>query len=219
MLTVGGQPVLERNVELLQSAGVRDIFINLHHCPESIQSHFGDGSRFGVSIRYRFEPQLLGTAGAVRNFACDLLPQPYFVIYGDNYSGFDLNELWEGHRRHRAAIGSRSLVTVGLYERPDVLQSGIADLDSRGRIIRFLEKPRPDEVFSHLVNAGCYVLEPAVHEWIPAQGPSDFGRDIFPRLASEQRLFGVKLAGWLRPIDTEPLWQHAQNWTTQEENT
>src|SRR5262245_41304358 len=74
MLEVNGQPVLEKNVELLRAAGARDVLINLHHLPDLIRRHFGDGRRLGVSIRYRHEPELLGTAGAVKNFQPDLRP-------------------------------------------------------------------------------------------------------------------------------------------------
>ncbi len=66
MIPIAGKPILQHNVELLARHGIREIAINLHHCPEVVRSHFGDGSRFGVSITYSYEPELLGTAGAVK---------------------------------------------------------------------------------------------------------------------------------------------------------
>ena len=66
MVPVDGRPLLEYNIELLREHGVRDIAVNLHAHADAITEHFGDGSRFGVSLTYSFEPQLLGTAGAVK---------------------------------------------------------------------------------------------------------------------------------------------------------
>jgi NDP-sugar pyrophosphorylase family protein len=76
-----------------------------------------------------------------------------------------------------------------------VTQSGIVDLDESDRIVRFLEKPRPDQVFSHWVSAGIFILEPAVLDFIPPGGAPDFGRDIFPALLADgQSLYGYRLA-------------------------
>jgi NDP-sugar pyrophosphorylase family protein len=82
-----------------------------------------------------------------------------------------------------------------LYYRDDPSQSGIVGLDENDRITRFLEKPRPDQVFSHWVSAGIFILEPQVLEAIPADGAPDFGRDVFPALlAAGQSLYGYRMS-------------------------
>jgi NDP-sugar pyrophosphorylase family protein len=189
MVEVGGKPVLERNIEWLRRYGVRELVINLHHAADSVTGYFGDGSRFGVRISYSLEPQLLGTAGAVRKVA-EQFTGPFFVWYGDNLSTCRLDQLWEFH------VASGGLVTIALHEREDPTASGIAGLDERGRITRFLEKPRPHEVFSHWVNAGILVLEPEVIGAIPAGVAADFSRDVFPAmLEQDAAVFGYRMRG------------------------
>jgi NDP-sugar pyrophosphorylase family protein len=203
MVEVGGKPVLERNIEWLRRYGVRDLLINLHHAADSVTGYFGDGSRFGVRISYSLEPQLLGTAGAVRRVA-EQFTGPFFVWYGDNLSTCRLDRLWDFH------AASRGLVTIALHEREDPTSSGIAGLDEHDRITRFMEKPRPHEVFSHWVNAGIFVAEPEVIGAIPAGGPADFGRDVFPRLLERSgSVFGYRMTAderlwWIdTPADLE----------------
>jgi NDP-sugar pyrophosphorylase family protein len=154
MVPVAGRPVLEHNIEWLKKFGVTDVVINLHYLPEAVTNHFGDGSRFGVRITYSLERELLGTAGAVKN-AGRFFDGPFFVWYGDNLSTCRLDRLWESH----GAGGG--LATIALHYREDPTQSGIVGLDGNGRVVRFLEKPRADQIFSHWVSAGTSCLSRA----------------------------------------------------------
>lgn len=175
MIEVGGRPVLEHNVRLLAAHQIRDVAINLHHRPDAIVAHFGDGGSLGVRITYAVEPDLLGTAGAVKNLAA-FVTDTTIVIYGDNLTTCDLTSLVEHHRSRGAAM------TMALFPRQDVAQSGVAEVDDRDRIVRFIEKPVPGTTASTWVNAGILAIEPALLDVIPAAGPSDFGRDIVPAL-------------------------------------
>jgi NDP-sugar pyrophosphorylase family protein len=188
MVPIAGKPLLEHTVEWLHRHGVVELVINLCHLPEAIVKHFGDGRQWGVHITYSLEPEPLGTAGGVRN-AARFFDGPFFVWYGDNLSACDLRRLYSFHR----ARGG--VATIALYYRKDPTASGIVGLDRDGRITRFLEKPGPDQVFSHWVNAGIFVLERQVLDAIPSEGTPDFGRDVFPALlAAGQRLYGYCLS-------------------------
>ena len=90
MIPINGKPILEYNIELCKKNGIDEIFINLHHLPHKIKKYFGDGSRFGVRIKYKYEAEILGTAGGVKNFQEDLGTDPFFVLYGDNLIDMDL---------------------------------------------------------------------------------------------------------------------------------
>jgi NDP-sugar pyrophosphorylase family protein len=195
MVVIAGKPILEHNIGWLRKFGLTDLIINLHYLPETVRDHFGDGRRFGVKIDYSFEPELLGTAGAVRKVA-DSIAGPFFVWYGDNLSSCRLDQLWQLHVKRGGAA------TIGLHHREDPTQSGIVDLNENDRITRFLEKPQADQVFSHWVSAGILVLEKSVINRIPVAGASDFGRDIFPGLLRE----GVRLYGYRMSQDEELLW-------------
>ncbi len=194
MVRVGGRPLLEYTITWLRRYGVQEVVINLHHLPAAVTGYFGDGSRWDLRITYTHEPEPLGTAGGVKN-AADLFDGPFFVWYGDNLSTCRLDRLWEFHREQGG------LATIALYEREDPSQSGILDLDEHHRITRFLEKPKREEVFSHWVSAGIFVLDPGVLDAIPSGRPADFGRDVFPTLLAQGRpLYGYRMA------EDERLW-------------
>ena len=188
MVPIDGVPVLERNIKWLHHFGVDDLMINLHAMPDVVREHFGDGSDWGVNITYSFEESLLGTAGAVKNVEW-FFDGPFFLWYGDNLSTCDLRQLFFFHRK-KGGIG-----TMALFYREDVTASGIVGLDDNQQITRFLEKPRPDQIFSHWVNAGIYVLEKSILDSIPESGVPDFSHDVFPEmLAAGNPIFGYKLS-------------------------
>jgi mannose-1-phosphate guanylyltransferase/phosphomannomutase len=187
MVPVAGKPVLEHNLEWLRHFGIRDLVINLHYLPEYIKAYFGDGADWGVNITYSYEPQLLGTAGAVRKVDY-LFDETFFVWYGDNLSFCNLSRLFSFHR------ANQSVATIALYYREDPTSSGIVGFDNSGRINTFLEKPSAEQVFSHWVNASIYVLEPQVVEQIVPEKAVSFERDVFPSLlAAGEPVFGYTL--------------------------
>ncbi|MBI4454602.1 MAG: nucleotidyltransferase family protein [Acidobacteria bacterium] len=196
MLSVAGRPVLEHNLCLLARHGIREIIVNLHHCPQAVTDYFGTGERWNVSITYSYELDLLGTAGAVKKVG-HFFDEPFLVLYGDNVTTCNVSRMITHHR------GKGGFGTVALFKREDVIASGIASFDEEGRITRFLEKPQPEEVFSQWVNAGLMIWEPEVLDWIPADVPYDFGRDVVPKLLSAgRRLYSYPMSEGLWWIDT-----------------
>jgi mannose-1-phosphate guanylyltransferase len=160
-----------------------------------VMNHFGDGRGLGIRLTYSVEPELLGTAGAVKKVE-QFFDGPFFVWYGDNLSTCHLDRLWQFHQSKR-----RGVATIALHHREDPTQSGIVGIDENDRVIRFLEKPRSDQVFSHWVNAGILVLERSVIDAIPSEYAADFGRDVFPVLLEN----GAALYGH-RMSEDEGLW-------------
>src|SRR3989442_762056 len=198
MLPVGGRPVIDRVLETVAQSGVREVLMNLHHRAELVTDFCGDGGRWGLRITYALEPRLLGTAGAVKNFAAQLGGEsPFFVVYGDNYLECDLLGLLKFHE------SQGGIATIALFEKDDVSGSGIVQIDEKGRILRFLEKPAPCQAFSKLVSGGVYVFSPDVLSLIPKTVPCDFGYDVFPALlAGGRTLYGQVMDGAVWPIDT-----------------
>jgi NDP-sugar pyrophosphorylase family protein len=196
MIEVHGHPILEYNVRALAAVGIHRIFINTHYRGEVIKAFFGDGEQFGVRITYLDEPVLLGTAGALGPIR-SALDETIVLLYGDNLTDGDLGEIVGEHRR------SGAVATLAVFEREDVLASGIVGIDASGRVTRFLEKPAPEQVFSHWVNAGILVAEPAIATFIPASGASDFGREVLPAmLAAGEHLQGYRMHDHLWWIDS-----------------
>jgi len=204
MLPLGGRPMLEYLVDLLRDHGVHEIAINLHYKPEAIVDHFGDGSRFGVSITYSREAHLLGSAGAAKQLDW-FFTEPFMVLYGDVLSDIDLTALADQHLRFGG------LATLALYEVEDPTRCGVVKLDRRQRITRFVEKPAADAVPSNLANAGIYVLEPAILDHVARGEVADFGRDVFPAvLAHGQTLYGSHLPGYILDIGSPQRYRQAE---------
>lgn len=184
MLPVGGRPLLEHIIIHLRHCGLTDLAINLHHLPAAVMDYFGDGRPWQVKLRYSVEEELLGSAGGVKRLQ-SFFDDTFVVYYGDVLTWADLRQMVAFHRQ--AGV----VATMGLYPVPDPWNRGIVALDDSQKITRFVEKPPPDQAFSNLANAGIYVLEPEVLDWIPADQMWDFGHNLFPDLLGD----GVPVAG------------------------
>lgn len=196
MARVAGVPLLERALRRVAALGVREVFINLHHRPEVIRGYFGDGRKWGVGVRYSYEPRLLGTAGAVKKLAREF-DGTFIVYYADNFCSFDLAAMAARHAERKA------LATILVSESYDRLAGGVVECAGDGRVVRFLEKPPIGEDAPRLENGGVYLCEPRLVDFIPAGGPSDFGRDVFPAvLKSGEPVYCHRAEGFVRGIDT-----------------
>ncbi len=205
MMEIGGIPVLEHGVLLFKKHGIEDICINLHHCPEVIQDYFQDGQRWGVNIRYHYEKELLGTAAAVKAFA-EWMDQgeEIMVLYGDNLTDCDLTAMRCFHKE------KKGMLTMAFIEEKDVLKSGIIAFDHDYRVVRMVEKPKPDEVFSHSVNAGILLLEHTVLDLIPRDEFYDFGYHLLPRMIGEgMGVYAYPMNGYLISLDTPEYYHRA----------
>jgi len=219
MILFGGKPILQYNIEMCKKFGITEIFINVHHHSEQIKEYFGNGEKWGVNIQYSYEEELLGTSGAVRKIADTFWSQnlpvspspnhtvaqspnsPFFVVYGDQLSEFDLNLLIEKYNE-QDCMGA-----IAFHYREDVEHSGVAEFDDKNKIIRFVEKPKPGETDSHWVNAGIYLLNQEIINYIP-HGFSDFGRQIFPELLQKNiSLYGVCERKEVKVFDTPEMYK------------
>lgn len=212
MLPVQGRPLLEWIVYWLRSHGITEIAMNLHHCPEVITEHFGDGRAFDVTLTYSYEPTLLGTAGAAKRLA-RFLDEPFVVAYGDVFTNLNLTRLVTAHQQHRRSNSRDTLATLALYQVPNPTECGLVEQDSSGRITRFVEKPPPDQVFTDLANAGVMVCESEILRFIPEGTSFDFGREVFPTaLAAGKALWGQAIGktDYLIDIGTPKNYNRAQ---------
>jgi mannose-1-phosphate guanylyltransferase/phosphomannomutase len=206
MLPVAGEPVLGHLLALLVHHGVQRVGINLHHKPEVVTSYVGGGERWGIQVTYSYEPELLGTAGAVRRLA-HILDSTFYVLYGDVLTDMDLGRLAAFHQSHQAAL------TLALYRVSNPWECGLVDCDAEGRVRRFVEKPPRHQVFTDLANAGIYVMEPHVIPLIPPGTFYDFGHDLFPQLlARGEPVFALPVTDheYVRDIGSLDAYTEAQ---------
>lgn len=202
MLPVAGRPLLEWTLRWLRRYGVREAALNLHHLPDVVRAGLGDGSRFDMRLTYAYEPELLGTAGAVHSFP-GFFDEPFLVIYGDLLMDLDLDDLASFHRERGAAM------TLALKRTATPSSQGMIEVDERGRVLRFVEKPSAWDG-GDTANAGVYVCEPEVAGRVPP-GFSDFGHDIIPALLrDEAAVYGRPLRGYLLDIGTPEAYAQAQ---------
>ena len=212
MLPIGNRPLLEHNILLLRDHGIREIVVNLHHLPDKITDFFGDGSKWDVSLHYSYEETLLGSAGALKKVE-SFFDDTFVVLYGDLFTHINIESLLYKHQ----TLGAD--VTVAVNEISNPCEKGIVSLDEQGWITRFVEKPKPEQVFSNLANAGVYALEPEVLNWIPPQTVCDFGHHIFPwLLKNKKRVAGYPTNEFLIDIGTLASYEQAQQWAIPKQN-
>jgi histidinol-phosphate phosphatase family protein len=179
MVPVAGKPLLEHQIELVRSSGIRRVYILSGYLAEVIRSHFGRGEDFGIEIEHIVEDTPLGTAGAVKQLS-GRVTAPFLVLYGDVYVDIDLPRFIERSEEN----GGLGTLVVHPNDHPQ--DSDLLDIDRTGRIVEFFSKPHDDEeYFRNLVSAAMYRLHPDIFARIPDGTPSDFGRDIFPRIVRE----------------------------------
>jgi mannose-1-phosphate guanylyltransferase len=175
MVPVLNIPFLEHVILNLKAHDVTDIILAQHHLAASMAQYFGDGARFGVHLTYVMEDTPRGTAGAVKNVEC-YLDSTFFVLNGDTFHNRDFVKMLAFHRRHKA----KATIELTPVEDPSVY--GVVETDNRGRVKRFIEKPKREEATTNMINAGTYVLEPEVLQRIPPDIKCSFEREIFPGL-------------------------------------
>jgi mannose-1-phosphate guanylyltransferase len=175
MVPVVNKPFLEHMIDNIRKHHIREIVLAICYLPDHIQSHFGDGSEFGVTLTYAVEETPLGTGGAVKN-AESMLDDTFLVFNGDIFSDLDLTEMIAFHRENGAKA------TIALTPVEDPTAYGVVELDPQSRVRCFIEKPSWERVTTNLINAGAYVLEPEVLGLIPRDTFCMLERGLFPDL-------------------------------------
>lgn len=202
LVPVANRPFLEYQVALLRKHGIDDIVFATNYMAEKIEGHFGDGSRFGVRMRYALEDTPLGTGGAIRN-AADLFPGEAVAVFnGDVMTDFDITKILHFHHERKA------IATITLAEVPSPHPFGILILNEEGRVLEWREPSEEAKkalaadhdvvpTGKDLINAGFYVLEPEFIARIQPGVPSSVERDIYPPLLREQGpVYGIAPGGF-----------------------
>ena len=203
MMPLANKPMMEHIVNLLALHGFDEIVVTVAFLANQIRDYFGDGSDFGVTMRYATEDSPLGTAGSVRN-AADELDDTFLVISGDVLTDIDLTAFVKAHRD----AGASASIALKHVENP--LEFGIVITQPDGTIERFLEKPTWGEVFSDTINTGIYVLEPVVFDHIPEGEVVDFSSDVFPALLDDgHTLHGHVSEGYWEDVGTLEAYSRA----------
>ncbi len=181
-------PFLAYQLDLLRQHGVTEVVLSCSYMVDEVRHTMGDGSGWGVRLRYAVETEPLGTAGGVRN-ALDLLPPSGLVavLNGDVLTDADLSAMLRFHSERRASA------TIYLTRVSDPTQYGVVDIASDGRILRFVEKPPPGQATADTVNAGIYLLDSSLISRIPGDRMVSIEREFFPGLLADR----IPFYGWV----------------------
>ena len=201
LAAVGKGSFLELLLGQLRSQGIHRLVMCTGYLADQIESQFGDGQAWGVSIEYSKEERPLGTAGAVKWAQKYLRDVPDFVVMnGDSFLELDFRKFIEFHRGHEG------IATMAVLRVEDTGRYGTVLVDGNGRVRGFTEKTGSDA--PGLVNGGVYIFNHAVLEYIPEQ-PASLERDVFPRLL-DHGVYAQEQHGMFIDIGTPSDYARAQ---------
>ena len=203
MIPICGRPLLRHQIELAQRHGFDTITLFVCYRPDLIQKELGDGSQWGVRLRYVVEKEPLGTAGAVLA-GWEELQESFVVLYGDTFVNLDLTRLTQAH------LAAGADATLVLHPNNHPFDSDLVECTSEGWVSTFHNRPHPPgRYYQNLVNAGLYVLNRKAlkpfRAWVKEGKPGiiDFGKDVFPELLRNGgRVLGYNTPEYIKDIGT-----------------
>jgi mannose-1-phosphate guanylyltransferase len=205
MLPILGAPFLEHQLRALGRHGVDAVTFACGFLPDEIRSYFGDGERVGMSLTYALEPAPLDTAGAIAFAAREfgLTDERLLVCNGDVLTDLDITKLVAEHDR----LGSTA--TIALTPVEDPTRYGLVRTSEQHEVLAFLEKPTLEQAGDdRSINAGTYVLEPAVFDLVPEGARVNIEREVFPKLVG-QGLHAITYEGYWNDIGTFESYRRA----------
>lgn len=202
MVKIAGKPLLEQTLQRLKSAKLTDVYVSIGEGDNIIEEYFGDGRAMGLNITYLHQDKTNGGNAQPLLQAKEYFNEPFLMLYGDVLSDIDYGDLAEFHRAQRMAV-----CTMALTSTESVNMWGLARLQGN-RVVEFEEKPKNPKTFSRLINAGIYLMESEIFNFI---GPKDnkLESDVFPRLAQEGKLFGYPYEGLWLDISSSAAYKQA----------
>lgn len=196
MLLIGGEPLLVHQIGLLKRFNITDIIILVNYLKDQIINIIGDGAQYGVSISYYEESKPLGTVGGIKEIEGQL-DDDFIVFYGDVMINMHLGRLIDFHQK------KSSECTLVLHPNDHPFDSDLVELDSDRRVTRFYPKPHnPQKYYPNLVNAGAYIFSPAILNLLEKGKKADFGREVFPRIFDQIKMYGYTTAEYLKDMGT-----------------
>jgi len=202
LLPIHDKPMVLHVLDQLKSHGVTDIVLAIGYKGDKIKEYFGDGTRFGLNIKYVTEDKPLGTAGPLR-LAKKYLDETFLLVWGDILSTIDLTDFMHFHKN------TEGLATVALTTVDDPSRFGVASMKG-SKIIEFVEKPAKEDAPSNLINSGMAILEPEVIEkYVPTRGKAMVEYDVYPQLAKAGKLYGYPFQGQWFDTGTHEAYEKA----------
>lgn len=176
MLKVGAKPMIEHIIDMFVSYGFTKFMLSVNYKAEVIKEYFGDGSKFGIEVKYLEEKKRLGTGGALSLIDIDM-DEPFFVTNGDVLSSIDYEKLLSYHK------DQNSIATMCIKKDRYQIPYGVIEVDDKNNIKSMYEKP----IKEFFINTGIYVLNPQVLKYVPKDEFFDLP-SLFYNLKNEGKL-------------------------------
>ncbi len=199
LIPLVGKPLIVRMIESLPQS-VDTVILAVSYMKEALEEHFLT-QPCGKKVLVVHEVNPLGTGGALKNVA-QHLDETFIAMNGDCISSLDYRSLVKAHREN-GGIG-----TIALWQVADPTAYGVVEMDRNGRIVNFQEKPQREEARSDLINAGLYVFEPDIFDYI-GKGQVSIEREVFP-FVLDYGLFGHRFTGYWTDCGTRETFLAAQ---------
>ena len=196
MVSVLGKPLLAWQVEKLRENGITDIYFIIGHLGKKIQEYFGDGRSFGIKASYIEEKEPLGTAGVFYYLKDLIKKEDFYLIFGDVIFDVDLSRMEMFHKEHRAKA------TLFVHPNSHPFDSDIVELDENGRVVDLDYKDHVrDYHYKNLVNAGLYLLDISVCDWVDQPVKMDLEKDVFARMVKQKMpVFGYQSPEYIKDV-------------------
>lgn len=201
MIPVSGKPILEHIIELLRSYDIREIVLLVGSLGDKIRNYFGDGSKFAVSINYVEEGKRSGTAGPLLKARQLLDASPFIMMYGDVLADINLRDMIAFHQD----CGKHVTMAVTSVDAPG--DWGVIGLQGK-RVVSFAEKPHQASI-SHNINAGIFVMEPTIFDYVPNKSFAMLEKDVLPKLVAQDKLCGYVFEGKWFDVATPEIYERA----------
>ena len=205
LIPLNHQPLISYSLRLLQKHGIQDVLINLHYLGDLIEKELGDGKKFGMNIRYSWEPEVLGTGGGVKKAQAFFAGQPSLILNSDILIDLDLDDFFRYHRK------KKGLATMALRPREAGSSYSSVVLDEDNRILKIETDASPRSGASFMYT-GVQLLEPGFFDYLPANRAACLIREGYqPALANQEKIFGYVYQGYWNDVGTFESYRQAEN--------
>ena len=202
LVEVASKPFIDHQLELLRRNGIRRIVLCLGYLGEQVEAHLGDGSRFGMELRYSYDgDKLMGTAGALRR-AAHLLDDFFWVMYGDSYMDIDYRAALDDFARRDAAGMMTVLRNNNRWDRSNVVFRD-------GKLLRYDKRQQTPDM--QYIDYGVAILRREVLDGIPADRPSDLA-DLYSKLVADGRMAAHEVTNRFYEIGTPASLEEARRY-------
>ncbi|MBI2083164.1 MAG: nucleotidyltransferase family protein [Deltaproteobacteria bacterium] len=207
LLVVAQSPMILYSLKLLKASGLNEVVINLYHLGELVEKELGNGSQFGMKIRYSWEKEILGTGGGIKKAAEFFRGEPLIVINSDVLIDLPLKKVIQHHQR------KKGIATMVVRTRDENSEFSPLEIGRGGRILSIgTAKSEEGSGTKTMMYTGVQVIEPKLLAYLPDRGPSCIVRQGYlPALAAGEKVYSYPYEGYWNDLGTMDRYRQAEN--------